>query len=101
MTMGRKDDFQDDGRVVADMSMIETGSFVSRLRRVRAERRMQKESQSSPPAQGASAVESTEDRKMRRYYTTGAVVAGLLIGAVYLVAFATVILIMLLAFGVL
>jgi len=97
--MARKDDFYDDGRTVADMSGLDGGTFIGRLRRVRSERRAQAGKENFPSGGAQPYGQAENDRKTRRYYTLGAVGAGLLIGAVYLVAFAALILLMLFIFG--
>ena len=60
-----------------------------------------KKSREVPSDGSASYVETPEDKKTRKAYIFGALGTGLLIGLIYIAAFAAVIIIMLLIMGVL
>lgn len=92
--MSKKVYDDDDGRTIADMSGLEGRSITSVFRDARKNRKEEKEKLASDP-------EYQADRSTRRSYTFGAVGAGLLIGMVYLVAFAALILFLLFIWGVL
>ena len=88
--MGKKIYDDDDGRTIADMSGLEGRSITSAFKETR---RKKQEEKLNP--------EIREDKKTRRAYTFGAVGAGLLIGGIYLIVFAIVIVFLLLIWGVL
>ena len=88
--MGKKIYDDDDGRTIADMSGLEGRSITSAFKETRRKR---KEEKLDPEIQA--------DKKTRRSYTLGAVGAGLLIGSIYLIVFAIVIVFLLFIWGVL
>jgi len=94
--MGRKKYDDDDGRTIADMSGIESRSFVSALNGIRSQKKTEENAKAISEETGSQGVGLEEDKKVRRSYTLGAIGAALLIGAVYLVIFLIVILILLL-----
>lgn len=84
----KKDYEDDDGRTIADMSNVEGRTVSSAFRSRRKS--------DDPEAAGRITEVPEEDKKARKHYVLGAMSAGLLIGTIYLVAFAIVIVIMLL-----
>ena len=88
----RKNYDDDDGRTVADMSGVDNNSVLSGLFTGLITSRHKKE-------KSINLTESAEEKKTRRLYAFGAMRAGLLIGAVYLAAFAALIILLLLIWG--
>ena len=84
----KKDDFEDDGRTIADMSGIEWPSLFSFGRAAR-EKRKEKTAEAGAPAQEEGLTKS-----QNRAYMLGAIVAGLAITAVFIICGAIAIFIM-------
>ena len=98
--MNKKDSFVDDGRTIADMSGVERQPLllpnIGPIRKRREERKAAKTS-----GQKQEYIESSEDKETRKAYVGGAIGASLLIALVYLGAFALLVVILLLIWGVL
>ena len=90
--MRKREPFEDDGRTIADMSGVERQPLLlpnlGPIKKAREERKEKR-------------FESSEDKETRKAYVSGAIGATLLIGAIYLGAFALLIVIILLVAGVL
>ena len=98
--MGKKDSFEDDGRTIADMSGVERQPLLlpnlGPIRKMREERKAAKASGQKPEY-----FESSDDKETRKAYVGGAIGATLLIALVYLGAFALLVVILLLIWGIL
>ena len=108
--MSKKERFEDDGRTIADMSGVERPPLIlpniKRFKELRAERKAAQENNpevfsSSEEGQYRKRYESSEDKETRKAYLGGAISATLLIALIYLGAFALLVVILLLIWGVL
>ena len=100
------DRFEDDGRTVADMSGIERPNIFGLRRRLKEQKKPEKtpeppEANEEPEEQAAPAPEIKYEMsaKDRRAYIAGAMGAAMLIGAVFIVAAAILIIVLLLAWN--
>ena len=90
---GRKDDFEDDGRTVADMSGIEGhASFIGSLAGLRGDRRKRREEADAVGVKEDKSVDMTRDEK--RWFIGGALGAALLIALVFGLGLGLIILLM-------
>ena len=93
----------DDGRTVADMSGVDNNSVLSGLFTglTTSHNRKEKNRKKNNRAEltDLNRTESEDEKRTRRLYAFGAMRAGLLIGAVYLAAFAALIILLLLIWG--
>ena len=98
--MSKREPFEDDGRTIADMSGVERQPLLlpnlGLIKKARAERKAARAME-----QKERRFESSEDKETRKAYLGGAIGATLLIGFIYLGAFALLIVIILLVAGVL
>ena len=89
----RKDDFEDDGRTVADMSGIEGhASFIGSLAGLRGDRRKRREEADAVGVKEDKSVDMTRDEK--RWFIGGALGAALLIALVFGLGLGLIILLM-------
>ena len=99
----RKNYDDDDGRTVADMSGVDNNSVLSGLftglNTSRHKKEKNKKDKLLRATENIDQTESEQEKKTRRLYAFGAMRAGLLIGAVYLAAFAALIILLLLIWG--
>ena len=98
--MSKREPFEDDGRTIADMSGVERQPLllpnIGLIKKAREERKAARANEVK-----TERFESSEDKETRKAYVSGAIGATLLIGAIYLGAFALLIVIILLVAGVL
>lgn len=107
--MSKKERFEDDGRTIADMSGVERPPLIlpniKRFKELRAERKAAQDDSpevfSSEEGQYRKHYESSEDKETRKAYLGGAISATLVIALIYLGAFALLVVILLLIWGVL
>ena len=115
MNRDRRTPDWDDQRTIADMSGVERPPLIlpniKRFKELRAERNAAQENaaqknspevfSSSEDGQYRKRYESSEDKETRKAYLGGAISATLLIALIYLGAFALLVVILLLIWGVL
>lgn len=103
--MSKKDRFEDDGRTIADMSGIERPPLLipnlKGLKKKRAEQNADAQENDPSGNDYRRFYKSAEDKETRKAYLGGAVGASLLIALIYLGAFALLVVILLLIWGVL
>ena len=103
--MSKKDRFEDDGRTIADMSGIERQPLLlPNLKGFKKRREEQKtDSQENDPSDNnfRKYYGIPENKETRKAYLGGAIGATLLIALIYLGAFALLVVILLLIWGVL
>ncbi len=91
--MRKPEDFEDDGRTIASMEDVERPSLMGALGRVRTGGQRPETQQSKRPVYAGQDEVSGEHR---RWYILGMLRAALMIGGVYIIAFAVIILLLLL-----
>ena len=99
--MAKKQYDDDDGRTIFDMSGVERQPLIIPDLHKLKELKQERKTREAEALRREFPKETREEKKTRKSYVFGALGAGLLIGLVYLVVFAVLIVVLLLIWGVL